>query len=102
MIVNMQDHIRLAIAIHVSNLRSNRRQILTIAKQGRAIIDAGMRRISPRQFEDHYMPVEVDKDKVRGIARAIVVAYYGINLKGARPAICHVILVYLPPRTDGA
>src|SRR5437016_14630394 len=96
----MYDHVRLAIAIHVSKLRSNWRQILTITKQGRTIIDARTRRISPRQFDDHHMPVEVDKDKVRGIARAIVVAYYSINLKAARPTIFHVILVHLHPRTD--
>ena len=64
LILDMYNHIWLTIAIHVFEFRCNWCQILPIAEQCRAIIDTGMRSSSPRQFDNHDMPVEVEKHKV--------------------------------------
>src|SRR5713101_7879288 len=64
LILNVYDHIRFAITIHIPEFRGNWCQILTIPKKSRSIIDSRMRCIPPRQFDNHYVPVEVEKDKV--------------------------------------
>src|SRR5579875_3742471 len=71
LILNMHDHIGPAIAIDI------------------------------RKLDNDDVTVQVHKDKVRGIARAIIMPDYGVHLVGARHAIGGIFLVKLPPGPKG-
>src|SRR5690242_2444795 len=96
----MYDHIRFAIAVYISKLGSNGCQILSITEKGRAVIDTGLRGIATGHFNDDHVAVQIEKDKMRRVGRAVIMTDYRVNLKCARATIGYVLLVHLPPGTD--
>src|SRR5579883_598988 len=102
LILKMHDHIEPAIAVDILKLASHRNQVAAIAKERRASIDRGVGWISAGELDNHDMAVQILKDKMRRLARAILVSHHGIYLKGAWPAIGHIVLMQLPPGAKGA
>src|SRR5712691_5837265 len=97
LILDKEHQIRFTVTVHIAHLCRNRRQILSITKQNRTLVDASMGCISTRKFNNLYVSVQIKQDKMRWMSCTIIMPHHRIQLKSARAAIEHVILMYTPP-----
>lgn len=79
----MNNHIRLMVAIHIDKAERHRYQIRSRTIQLRPEVDTRLRAIAPWQFDDLDATMEIDDDKMTGRARRFVVAHIDIDLEGA-------------------
>src|SRR5713101_2768813 len=93
LILNMHDHIWPAVAVYVSKFSSYRRQVLPIAKQCRAIVDTRLRGVSTWHLDNQHVAIQIEKDKMRGISHAVIMADHCINLKSSGATVSHILLV---------
>src|ERR1700680_953497 len=81
LILDMHNHIRLAVAVYITELSRHRRQVLPISKQRWAAVDTRMRRISTRHLNDHHVAIQINKNKMRWVSGTVVVTYDRVNLE---------------------
>ena len=92
-LIESDNHIQLAIAVHVGKGNGDRNQVTALHRQSRNHVEVRMQavRISLGQFNHLDAAIEVDRDKVAERIVAIAMTDIGISLIGARIAIHPII-----------
>ena len=89
----MDHHIYFPIIIVALELKRHRNKIATRLKEIRTPIANGIFLITRGQFNDNYLPVQVDGDKMAGMRLTISsMAYWSVYLKRTGIAITIVIV----------
>src|SRR6266699_6026606 len=92
------NHVRLAVSVHIFESDGHDCQVLPVPVQGQALIEFGFCRIPCRKLNHFNVGAEVKRDKMAWTPFAVViVADDGIGLEGAGSAIMPVVLRHIPP-----
>ena len=97
LILDMHNQIGFAVAVDVADLAGDGGEILAVAEEDRSHVDVGMRYVAAGDLDDLDVAVQVEKDKVRWIGRAIAVTHYRVQLRGAWATVAQIVLVDVPP-----
>ncbi len=99
---DIDDHVELAVAAHIQEGEGHYGQVLSLADQGRAEVDFGLRGIPSWELDHLDMTVEVDSNEMAGVAGGVGMSDHPVDLVGPRTAVVPVILGHLPPRGEQA
>src|SRR6266568_3442085 len=99
---DIDDHVELAVAAHIQGGEGHYGQVLSLADQGRAEVDFGLRGIPSWELDHLDMTVEVDSNEMAGVAGGVGMSDHPVDLVGPRTAVVPVILGHLPPRGEQA
>ena len=99
-ILEMDNHIGAMVAVDIHETECHRDELLAVPVELWADIDARFRGIAARKFNHLDATVEIQRDKVAGIARRVVMPDHRIDLKRARAPVMNVIPGGVPP-VDG-
>src|SRR5258706_6794048 len=92
LVLHMHQHGGQSITVHILEAQGDWSKLLPVAQQRRPVIDPGFGCISPRQFDNHHMAVQVERDEVARIGCAVVMPYDSIDLVSSPGAVMPSIL----------
>src|SRR5438105_2291862 len=97
----MHQHIGPAISVDIAELACDGNEIVAATEERGAGVDKRVRRVPARKLDNDNAAIHIHKDKMRRLARAILMSHAVVYLEGTRHAIGRIILAELPPGTKG-